>query len=60
LQGALATLLDNTKPNQTSTRREIPAGPDYAATVAAMNQNLEAISREVALRIGELSSGLGR
>ncbi len=54
LQGALATLLDNTKPNQASTRRETPAGLDYAATIAAMNQTLEAISREVALRIGEL------
>ncbi len=43
-----------------STYRETPAGPDYAATVAAMNQNLEAFSRDVALRIGALSTGSGR
>ncbi|TVR63624.1 MAG: membrane integrity-associated transporter subunit PqiC [Candidatus Competibacteraceae bacterium] len=46
--------------NQASTHRETPARPDYAATVAAMNQTLEAFSREVALRIGELSSGYRR
>jgi uncharacterized lipoprotein YmbA len=46
--------------NQASTHQETPAGPDYAATVAAMNQTLEAFSREVALRIGELSSSYRR
>lgn len=46
--------------SRTSSYRETSAGPDYAATVAAMNQNLEAFSRDVALRIGELSNGSGR
>ncbi len=46
--------------SQTSTYRETPSGPDYPATVAAMNRNLEAFSRDVALRIGSLSTGSGR
>ena len=46
--------------SRTSTYRETPAGPDYAATVAAMSQNLEAFSRDLALRMGELSPGSGR
>lgn len=45
---------------QTSTYRELPTGPEYAATVAAMNRNLEAFSRDVASRIGELSIGSSR
>lgn len=46
--------------SRTSTYRETPSGPDYPATVAAMNRNLEAFSRDVALRIGSLSTGPGR
>lgn len=46
--------------SRTSTYRETPSGPDYPATVAAMNRNLEAFSRDVALRIGSLSTGSGR
>ena len=46
--------------SQPSTYRETPSGPDYPATVAAMNRNLEAFSRDVALRIGSLSTGSGR
>lgn len=46
--------------SRTSTYRETPSGPDYPATVAAMNRNLEAFSRDVALRIGSLSIGSGR
>lgn len=46
--------------SRTSTYRETPTGSDYAATVAAMNRNLEAFSRDVALRIGSLSTGSGR
>lgn len=45
---------------QTSTYREIPSGPEYAATVAAMNRNLEAFSRDVASRISELSISSSR
>ncbi len=43
-----------------STYRETPAGSDYAATVAAMNRNLEAFSRDVAIMIEALSTGSGR
>ena len=45
---------------RTSTYRDTPAGPDYAATVAAMNQSLETFSRDVASRIAESSAGSGR
>ena len=46
--------------SRTSTYRETPTGSDYAATVAAMNRNLEAFSRDVALKIEALSTGSGR
>jgi hypothetical protein len=46
--------------SRTSTYRQTPAGPDYPATVAAMNQNLQAFSRDVAVNIGALSTGSGR
>lgn len=46
--------------SRTSTYRETPTGSDYAATVAAMNRNLEAFSRDVALKIEALSAGSGR
>ena len=46
--------------SRTSTYRETPSGPDYPATVAAMNRNLEAFGRDVAMSIGSLSTGSGR
>jgi uncharacterized lipoprotein YmbA len=46
--------------SRTSTYRETPTGSDYAATVAAMNRNLEAFSRDVAIMIEALSTGSGR
>jgi uncharacterized lipoprotein YmbA len=46
--------------SRTSTYRETPSGPGYSATVAAMNRNLEAFSRDVAVSIGSLSTSSGR
>lgn len=39
---------------RTSTYSEIPSGQDYAASVAAMNQNLSAFSRDVVAAIAQI------